>query len=145
MMILISKRLHTRQIRTITICQYEVLKFESVRDQTATWSSLGLTQLQPICLNIYIKWAGAHRKVQLGMSSRWRLRSACASTQSDSKPSMSVWRIIRTLESLKRPAKTLIRLQRCAGWFESSLGTHTKVYFSLYPASNTFNPFPSFT
>ena len=51
----------------------------------------------------------------------WRLRSACASAQSEQSSLCTQW-------VAKDPsffhAETLIRLGRCPGWSESSLGAH---------------------
>ena len=53
-----------------------------------------------------------------------RLRSAWASTQSDQSLRCALNGQLRTQGCFVRTAKTLIRLGRCPGWSESSLGTH---------------------
>ena len=50
------------------------------------------------------------------------LWSACKSMQTD-QSSLSTWRNLWSLATYWAQAKTLIRLGRCPGWSESSLGT----------------------
>ena len=68
------------------------------------------------------------------MCAKGRLKSACASAQSDlSFPCPHE----ETLHPKMRTVKILIRLGECAGWSESSLGAHVRRYVfwrsGLYP------------
>ena len=69
-------------------------------------------------------WAASWQNQQNGMCAQRRLRSAWASAQSDQS-----LRCLRSLATLERTAKTLIRLGGCPGWFESSLGAQPFCWF----------------
>ena len=63
-------------------------------------------------------WAGTHHFLQDCMCAQQRVGSACTFAQAHQ--SLRFW----SLATTKRPAKTMINLHGCAGWSESSLGTH---------------------
>ena len=58
-----------------------------------------------------------------------RLRSAWASAQSDQSLSCALSGSLMTQAFFMRTAKTLIRLDGCPGWSESSLGAHSFGWF----------------
>ena len=58
------------------------------------------------------------------MCAQRRLRSAWASAQSDQGLLSALNGYLRTQAFFMQTAKTLIRLGRCSGWSESSLGAH---------------------
>ena len=58
-----------------------------------------------------------------------RLRSAWASAQSDQSLRCALNGSLRTQGFFMRTAKTLIRLDGCPGWSESSLGAHSLCWF----------------
>ena len=60
---------------------------------------------------------------------QWRSRSAWASAQSDQSLHCVLIGYLRTQGFFMRTMKTLIRLGRCPGWSESSLGTHSFYWF----------------
>ena len=68
-------------------------------------------------------WAATWQNQQNGMCTQQRLRSAWASAQSDQSLRCALTGKLRTQGFFMRTA-TLIRLVRCPGWFESSLGAH---------------------
>ena len=71
----------------------------------------------------YENWATAWQNHQNDMCAQRRLRSTWASVQSDqSQRCPPEAKFVPKLPN-ERTAKTLIRLGRCLGWFESSLGT----------------------
>ena len=59
-----------------------------------------------------------------GIGAQWRLRSAWASIQSDLSLHCPHEESLGPYLPIERTAKTLIRLSRCPGWSESSLGTY---------------------
>ena len=65
--------------------------------------------------------------VPSGLCAKRRLKSACASGQSN-QSSLSAWRTLHSWLSKKRPVTILIRLRECAGWSESSLGAPVRLY-----------------
>ena len=73
-------------------------------------------------------WAGTHHFLQDYMCAKRRLRSACASAQSDQSLRFLSEDALDPCLPTERPAKTLIRLRGCAGWSESSLGAHVSLY-----------------
>ena len=58
-----------------------------------------------------------------------RLRSAWASAQSDQSLRCALNGYVRTQSFFLRTAKILIKLGRCPGWSESSLGAHSLCWF----------------
>ena len=63
------------------------------------------------------------------MCTQWRLRSAWASVQSDQSLRCPHEETSGPLLPIECTAKTLIRLGRCPGWSESSLGAHSFCWF----------------
>ena len=59
------------------------------------------------------------------------LRSAWASAQSDQSISCALSRYLKTQAFFMRTAKALVRLGRCPGWSESSLGTQAFCWFVM--------------
>ena len=66
------------------------------------------------------------------MCAQRRLRSDCASAQSDQSLRCPIQETWAPLPCKKRPAKTLIRLRGCAGWSESSLGARFRRYIFIW-------------
>ena len=62
------------------------------------------------------------------MYAQWRLKSACASMQSDQSSLYARRNFISVSIHIMCPVKILIRLRECAGWSESLLGTHIQRY-----------------
>ena len=69
-------------------------------------------------------WAASWPKQQNGMCAKRRPRTAWASSQSDQSLRCALSGYLRTWAFFMQTAKTLIRLGRCPGWSESSLGAH---------------------
>ena len=69
-------------------------------------------------------WAASWQNQQSGMCAQRRLRSACASAQSDQSLRCPHEETLGPQLPIEHTAKTLIRLGGCPGWSESSLGTH---------------------
>ena len=63
------------------------------------------------------------------LCTQWRLRSAWASAQSYQTLRCPHEESLDLYLPIKRTAKSLIRLGRCPGWSESSLGTHSFCWF----------------
>ena len=70
------------------------------------------------------------------MCPQWSLRSAWASAQSDQSLRCPHEEALGPCLSLKRTAKTLIRLDGCPGWSESSLGVHVMLLVLSCTGSN---------
>ena len=77
------------------------------------------------CLNI---WAATWENVLFDMCAQRRLKSACASAQTDKSLRCSHDQTFHPWLSKMRPVKILIRLRECADWSESSLGAHVRRY-----------------
>ena len=75
-----------------------------------------------LCQSKY-KWAAAWQNQHNDLCTQQRLRSAWASTQSDQSFRSALKERLRTQGFFMRTGKTLIRLGRCPGWSEYSLGT----------------------
>ena len=69
-------------------------------------------------------WAAEQQNQQNYLCSQGRLRSAWASAQSDQSLPCPPEETLGPSLPIERTAKTLIRLGRCPGWSESSLGAH---------------------
>ena len=70
---------------------------------------------------IIMIWAALWQNQQNDMCAQW---SDWASAQSDQSLRCALNGYLSILALFKRTAKTLIRLGRCQGWSESSLGAH---------------------
>ena len=70
----------------------------------------------------YENWATAWQNKQNDLCAQRRLRSACASAQSDQSQPCPPEATLGPKLPIERTAKTLIRLGGCPGWSESSLG-----------------------
>ena len=85
-------------------------------------------------------WACARQNQKNDMCTKRRLRSAWASAQSD-QSSLSAWRKVGSIaifwvhsedsDQTGRMPRLIIRLGRCPGWSESSLGTRHFVGFII--------------
>ena len=73
-------------------------------------------------------WAASWQNQQNGMCAQQRLRSAWAFAQSD-QSSLCTWRKLGPKLPIECTAKTLIRLGRCPGWSETSLGAQSFCWF----------------
>ena len=60
------------------------------------------------------------------MCGQWRFRSACAFAQADQNLYWAHFGSPLMQNFFLRTTKIMIRLHGCAGWFESSLGTHVR-------------------
>ena len=69
------------------------------------------------------------RNVFLDMCAQRRFRSACAFAQSDQNLRWTRFGLPGMPRFVMRTIGTLIRLRGCAGWFDSTLGVHTRKYF----------------
>ena len=79
-------------------------------------------------INICYHISGNLGKVPSNMCVRQRLKSVCASTQSDQSLRCPHEETLHPWLSKICPVKILIRLRECAGWSESSLGAHVRRY-----------------
>ena len=70
----------------------------------------------------------AWENVPSDMCAQRRLKSACASAQSDQSLRWPLEETLYPSLSKTRPAKILIRVRECAVWSESSLGAHVRRY-----------------
>ena len=75
-------------------------------------------------------WAGNQDNVHVGMCAHQRLKSVCASTQSDQSLSLPPEETLDPCLPIKRPSKILIGLRMCAGWFDSLIGAHANLYIT---------------
>ena len=103
--------------------------------------SLVTTPLVIILLSVLIRrkkiWSYTESKEQRNwenvpsdMCAQRRLRSACASVQSDQSLFCPYEKTLRTWLSKMRPVKIPIRLRESADWSEPSLGVHVRSTFS---------------
>ena len=76
------------------------------------------------------------RNVSSDMCAQRRFRSDCAFAQSDQNLHWAHFGEPRMQRVFMWPAKTLVRLHACAGWFESSLDSHVRRYVSGRCGSN---------
>ena len=74
-------------------------------------------------------WAASWQNQQNGLCVQRRLRSAWASAQFDQSLPCPHEESLAPKLPTKYTAKTLIRLGRCSGWSESSLGTQSFCWF----------------
>ena len=91
------------------------------------WTSLRKPQDMKLCrdschFNEFNKWAAAWQNQQNDLCAQQRLRIALASTQSRQSLGCALTGQLRTQAFFMRTTKTLIRLGKCPGWSESSLG-----------------------
>ena len=120
----------------------------------AVWSGLGL-YLWPVCSSIHqwfykretetlIKilvllhnmadsywislWTVTLENIPFDMCAQRRLKSACASAQSDQNLCCPHEETLHPWLSRMRTTKIPIRLRECAGWSEASLGAHVRRY-----------------
>ena len=75
-----------------------------------------------------IIWAVTWENVPSDMCAQRRLKSACASVQSDQNRRCPHEETLHPWLYKLRPVKILIRLCECAVWSESSLGAHVERY-----------------
>ena len=75
------------------------------------------------------KWATSWQNQQNGMCAQWRLKSAWVSAKSDQSLCCRHGESLGPSLPIERTAMTLIRLGRCPGWSESSLGTQSFCWF----------------
>ena len=76
-----------------------------------------------------------HDKPTKWLCAQGKLRSAWACAQSDQSLRFVLTGWLRTQAFFMRTAKTLIRLGRCPGWSESSLGAHAILLGLLWGGS----------
>ena len=79
------------------------------------------------------------------MCAQRRLNSASASAQSNQDLRCALNRKLRTQGFFIRTAKSLIRLDGCPGWSESSLGAHSFCWFCRAAAQKPFMYVPVFS
>ena len=72
------------------------------------------------------------RRLTSNLSGQRRLKSACASAQSDQSCHCQHKETLHHWLSKMRPAKILIRLRECADRSESSPGAHIRMYVFLW-------------
>ena len=68
-----------------------------------------------------------------------RLKPTCLSAQSDKSLRCPHEETLHPWLSKMRPVRILIRQRECAGWSDSSLGTHVRRYVFLHCGSNDFD------
>ena len=99
------------------------------------WEQLTLSKIRKQRSVSFPQWSQRRRKWQQnGMCAQRRLRSAWAAAQSDQSSPCAQW-VAKDPAFFKRTAKTLIRLGRCLGWSESSLGAHAILLALSYAGS----------
>ena len=107
--------IHTR----IKVANFKIYQNAWAHVFSEFWWSLRVT-----CCTITTSWVTSWQNQQNDMRAQQRLRSAWASAQSDQSLHCALNRQLRAKCFFMRTAKTLdqIRLGRCPGWSESSLG-----------------------
>ena len=119
---------HTTCCKCISSCSYTPARQSYQCNAGSTWHS-------DYDMRILVSLVG-HHKMSRDMTkpTKWvcaqrRLRSAWASAQSDQSLRCAFNGQLRTQAVFMRTAKTLIRLGRCPGWSESSMGAHSFCWF----------------
>ena len=82
------------------------------------------------------KWAASWQNQRNGMCAQRRLRSAWASAQTDQSLRCPYKVTLGPQLPIERTAKTLIKLDGCPGWSESSPGAHLILLVLLWGGSN---------
>ena len=88
----------------------------------------------PILMRLFTFFVSNYTSRDMTKPTKWvcaqrRLRSACASAQSDRSLRCPHEEPLGLYLPIERTAKTLIRLGGCPGWSESSLGAHSFCWF----------------
>ena len=117
----------------------------------SVWSCMSVCrniQCMSVCRNIQGKMLDISilsfaepqcKKATSDMCVKRRLKSACASAQSDQSLYCPHEETLHPWLSKMRPLKILIRLCECANWSEASLGAHVLLWNHAY--SNIFKKF----
>ena len=130
-------------ISLVSLCSISWLYLASVAEQAGlslTCSKTPMTcflilMTRLVLLRVLTSW----QNQQNGMCAQRRLRSACASAQSDQRLHCPHEQSCGPQLPTERTAKTLIRLGRCPGWSESSLGAQSFCWFCHEAAQITIN------
>ena len=113
----------TRPLISVT-SQITFTRFLSV------WYHMPLNGSVINALNIENIWATAWQNQRNDLCAQQRLRSAWESTQSDQSLDCVLNEYLRDQGFFMQTVKTLIRLDGCTGWLESSLGTQVNLFLS---------------